>query len=239
MAWRASLGPMLIHPIPKSVAGPMGWWYVFGKLRRLRCFMIQIPVTGIRAGTGLCAGSRPGAAAYESLLFLNYASSRSAGSCGHFTITPGPAWSPFCCLVHMTQVFLHRGLQVSTRANVGDRRRAVPAARWGCSSRDRFRALGPRRLLGLGGRRLDGRGRVPVAGPWLVSLMLGGAVIGGNALESLLYSPRIRHPRSAADLSGSIHLWLVVKKGISCGACSWAATVNPKTYDAEYERELK
>ena len=27
---RATLLPMMRHPIPREVAGPMGWWYVFG-----------------------------------------------------------------------------------------------------------------------------------------------------------------------------------------------------------------
>jgi hypothetical protein len=26
----ATVGPMLMHPIPRGAAGPMGWWYVFG-----------------------------------------------------------------------------------------------------------------------------------------------------------------------------------------------------------------
>ena len=30
LALRESLMPILRHPIPRSVDGPMGWWYVFG-----------------------------------------------------------------------------------------------------------------------------------------------------------------------------------------------------------------
>ena len=42
---RATLMPMLLHPIPKGAAGPMGWWYVFGSAS-MTLLMVQI-VTGI------------------------------------------------------------------------------------------------------------------------------------------------------------------------------------------------
>ena len=37
--------PMLRHPVPRELAGPLGWWYVFGSAS-LTLFIIQI-LTGI------------------------------------------------------------------------------------------------------------------------------------------------------------------------------------------------
>src|SRR6516165_3623228 len=42
---RATLLPMMRHPIPREVAGPMGWWYVFGSAS-LTLLLVQI-LTGI------------------------------------------------------------------------------------------------------------------------------------------------------------------------------------------------
>src|SRR5207249_3262310 len=45
LSLRTSLWPMLTHPVPKELAGPMGWWYVFGSAS-LTMLTIQI-LTGI------------------------------------------------------------------------------------------------------------------------------------------------------------------------------------------------
>ena len=42
---RETLLPMMRHPIPREVAGPMGWWYVFGSAS-LTLLVVQI-LTGI------------------------------------------------------------------------------------------------------------------------------------------------------------------------------------------------
>src|SRR5947209_19896736 len=64
---RATLLPMLEHPIPRGAAGPMGWWYVFGSAS-LTLLLLQI-LTGI----GLALVYVPTAdQAYESLEYLNY-----------------------------------------------------------------------------------------------------------------------------------------------------------------------
>jgi ubiquinol-cytochrome c reductase cytochrome b subunit len=64
---RETLMPMLRHPVPRTLAGPMGWWYVFGSAS-LTLLIIQI-LTGI----GLALVYVPAAdKAYESLLYLNY-----------------------------------------------------------------------------------------------------------------------------------------------------------------------
>ena len=88
---RATLLPMMRHPIPREVAGPMGWWYVFGSAS-LTLLMIQI-LTGI----GLALVYVPAAdKAYDSLLVPELRRSRWAGSCGRCTTTPGRAWSCWC-----------------------------------------------------------------------------------------------------------------------------------------------
>src|SRR5579864_6926648 len=63
---RETLLPMMRHPIPREVAGPMGWWYVFGRAS-LTLLIVQI-LTGI----GLALVYVPAAdKAYDSLLYLN------------------------------------------------------------------------------------------------------------------------------------------------------------------------
>ena len=64
---RDSLIPLMEHPVPKQLAGPLGWWYVFGSAS-LTLLVVQI-LTGI----GLSLVYVPAAdKAYESLLFLDY-----------------------------------------------------------------------------------------------------------------------------------------------------------------------
>ena len=225
---RTSLGPMLTHPIPKTVAGPMGWWYVFGSAS-LTLFMIQI-VTGI----GLALVYVPAAdQAYESLLFLNY--EQPLGwflRALHFYAGSGMV---VLLLVHMTQVFLHGAYKYPRELTwvigvflflftlgmffSGQILRWDPDAYWG---------------LAVGGSMA---GRVPGLGPRLVSLMLGGAVIGGNALSRFFTLHVFVIPALLLTFL-AVHLWLVIKKGISAAPVP-GQTVDPKTYDAEYEQELK
>src|SRR2546428_6158603 len=95
---RESILPMLTHPIPREVAGPMGWWYVFGSAS-LTLLLVQI-LTGI----GLALVYVPAAdKAYDSLLYLNYQTTlgwflRAL----HYYAGSGMV---VLVLVHMTQVF--------------------------------------------------------------------------------------------------------------------------------------
>jgi ubiquinol-cytochrome c reductase cytochrome b subunit len=79
-------------------------------------------------------------------------------------------------------------------------------------------------------------GRVPALGPWLVELLLGGPIIGGNSLSRFFALHVFVIPALLLAFL-AIHLWLVIKKGISAPPLP-GQIVNPKTYDAEYEREL-
>ncbi len=166
--------PMMRHPIPRSSAGPLGWWYVFGSAS-LTLLLLQI-ATGI----GLALVYVPAAdKAYESLLYLNYEAPlgwflRSL----HYYAGSGMV---VLVLVHTTQVFLHGAYKYPRELTwmvgvvlllctmgmffTGQVLRWDPDAYWG---------------LAVGGSMA---GRAPIVGPQLVHLILGNVVIGGDALS--------------------------------------------------------
>jgi ubiquinol-cytochrome c reductase cytochrome b subunit len=218
--------PMLRHPVPREIAGPLGWWYVFGSAS-LTLFAIQI-LTGI----GLALTYVPSAdQAYESLLYLNYQQ-----PWGWF-MRSLHYWSGSAMvvmvLVHMTQVFLHGAYKYPREltwivgvflflctlgmAFTGQVLRWDPDAYWG---------------VGVGASMA---GRVPKAGPTIVDLMLGGPIIGGDTL-SRFFALHVFVIPGALIFFLAIHLWLVLKKGISAPPKA-GVLVNPATYDAEYEKE--
>src|ERR1700741_1506068 len=169
---RETLLPMMRHPIPREVAGPVGWWYVFGSAS-LTLLMVQ-NLTGIALALVYVASADN---AYDSLLYLDYnvtlgwfvrALHYYAGS-GMMVLV----------LAHMTQVFLHGAYKYPRELTwvlgvllllctlgmffSGQILRWDPDAYWG---------------LAVGGSMA---GRVPIAGPWLVRQMLGGPVIGADS----------------------------------------------------------
>jgi ubiquinol-cytochrome c reductase cytochrome b subunit len=220
--------PMLRHPVPRELAGPMGWWYVFGSAS-LTLFMLQI-LTGI----GLALTYVPSAGqAYESLLYLNYQQ-----PWGWF-LRSLHYWSGSAMvvmvLVHMTQIFLHAaykypreltwlvgvGLLLCTlgMAFTGQVLRWDPDAYWG---------------VGVGAAMA---GRVPVAGPTIVDLLLGGPIIGADTLSRFFALHVFVIPGLLIALL-SVHLWLVLKQGISVPPQP-GVLVDPATYDADYQEELR
>src|SRR5499427_8581875 len=225
---RETLLPMMRHPIPREVAGPAGWWYVFGSAS-LTLLLVQI-LTGI----GLSLVFVPSAdKAYDSLIALNY--DVTLGwflRALHYYAGSGMV---VLVLVHMTQVFLHGAYKYPRELTwcvgvvlllctmgmffTGQVLRWDPDAYWG---------------LAVGGSMA---GRVPVLGPWLVELLLGGPVIGGNSLSRFFTLHVFVIPALLLTFL-AVHLWLVIKKGISAPPRP-GRTVNPKTYDEEYERELQ
>src|SRR6516165_8829448 len=159
---RSTLLPMMRHPIPREVAGPLGWWYVFGSAS-LTLLLVQI-LTGI----GLALVYVPAAdKAYDSLLALNY--DVTLGwflRALHYYAGSGMV---VLVLVHMTQVFLHGAYKYPRELT------------W---------VLGVFLLLCTLGMFYSGQavggsmaGQVPVLGPWLVRQFLGGPVIGGDSLS--------------------------------------------------------
>src|SRR5262245_31304922 len=225
---RATLLPMMEHPIPREAAGPMGWWYVFGSAS-LTLLIVQI-LTGI----GLAMVYVPSAdKAYASLLYMDY--EQPLGwflRALHYYAGSGMM---VLVLAHMTQVFLHGAYKYPRELTwdlgvflllctlgmffSGQILRWDPDAYWG---------------LGIGGAMA---GRVPVIGPWLVRQLFGGPVIGAESLTRF-FAMHVFIIPGALLFFLALHLWLVLKRGISAPPVS-GQVVDPKTYDAEYEKQLK
>jgi len=80
-------------------------------------------------------------------------------------------------------------------------------------------------------------GRVPVLGPYLVDLLLGGPVIGADTLSRFFALHVFVIPGLLLTFL-ALHLWLVLKRGISAPPVP-GKIVDPRTYQEEYEKELK
>ena len=228
VGFRETVLPMMLHPVPRSIEGPMGWWYVFGSAS-MTMLLIQI-LTGI----GLALVYVPSAGeAYESLLFLDY--QQPLGwflRALHYYAGSGMV---VLLLAHMTQVFLHGAykypreltwmvgvlLLVCTMGMFfsGQILRWDPDAYWG---------------LAVAGSMA---GRVPIIGPWIVHTLLGGEIIGGSSLSRFFALHVFVIPGALIVFLG-LHLWLVLRCGISAPP-EPGKLVDPKTYDAEYHEELK
>ncbi|HEX3997387.1 MAG TPA: cytochrome b N-terminal domain-containing protein [Pirellulales bacterium] len=227
LSFRGSLLPILKHPIPKGAAGPMGWWYVFGSAS-LTLLLLQI-LTGI----ALALVYVPSAdRAYDSLLYLNYDQPlgwflRSL----HYYAGSGMV---VMVLAHMTQVFLQGAYKYPRELTwltgvflllctlgmffTGQVLRWDPDAYWG---------------LAVGGAMA---GRVPGVGPQLVHLVFGGPIIGGAALSRFFALHVFIIPGALLLLLG-VHLWLILTRGVSVPPVP-GQLVDPKTYDAAYEKEV-
>jgi ubiquinol-cytochrome c reductase cytochrome b subunit len=228
LSFRASILPMLTHPIPRGAAGPMGWWYVFGSAS-LTLLMIQI-LTGI----GLAMVYVPAAdEAYASLLYLDY--EQPLGwflRALHYYAGSGMV---VLVLAHMTQVFLHGAFKYPRELTwvvgvflllctlgmlfTGQVLRWDPDAYWG---------------VAVGGSMA---GRVPVAGPRLVEMVLGGPTIGGATLSRFFSLHVFIIPGALLGLL-AVHLWLVLKCGVSAPP-EPGRKVDPRTYDAEYHADVE
>jgi ubiquinol-cytochrome c reductase cytochrome b subunit len=225
LSLRAALQPMLRHPIPRGAAGPLGWWYVFGSASLT--LLLQI-LTGVALALVYVPTADQ---AYESLLYLNYHQAwgwflRSV----HYWSGSGMV---LMVVVHMTQVFLFGAYKYPREltwvvgvvlllltlgmAFTGQVLRWDPDAYWG---------------IGVGASMA---GRVPFAGPYLVRLLLGGPTIGGDTL-SRFFTLHVFVVPGLLLFFLFIHLWLVYKRGISEPPVP-GNPVDPKTYDAVYERE--
>jgi ubiquinol-cytochrome c reductase cytochrome b subunit len=225
---RSTLLPMMRHPIPREVAGPIGWWYVFGSAS-LTLLMVQI-LTGI----GLSLVFVPSAdKAYDSLLALNY--DVTLGwflRALHYYAGSGMV---VLVLVHATQVFLHGAYKYPRELTwvvgvilllctmgmffSGQILRWDPDAYWG---------------LAVAGSMA---GRVPLIGPWVVRTLLGGPVIGGDAL-SRFFALHVFVIPGALLFFLAVHLWLVLTRGVSAPPVP-GEVVDPTTYDDSYEKQLE
>jgi ubiquinol-cytochrome c reductase cytochrome b subunit len=225
---RESLTPLMQHPVPKELTGPLGWFYVFGSAS-LTLFLIQV-LTGIALAFVYVPTADN---AYESLLYLNY--DQPLGwflRALHYYAGTGMV---VMVLVHMIQVFLHGSFKYPRELTwvvgvillllvmgmffSGQVLRWDPDAYWG---------------LGVGACMA---GRVPGLGPWLVGMLLGGPIIGADSL-SRFFALHVFIIPGLLIFFLVVHLWLVVKRGVSVPPVA-GQVVNPKTYDATYEQELK
>jgi ubiquinol-cytochrome c reductase cytochrome b subunit len=225
---RDMLRPMLEHPIPRGSAGPMGWWYVLGSAS-LTMLMLQILTGILLAFVYVPAADK----AYESLLYMN-----DHEQLGWFLRAlhyyAGSAMVVLL-LAHMTQVFLHGAFKYPRELTwlvgvvlllltmgmffTGQVLRWDPDAYWG---------------IGVGASMA---GRVPVAGPAIVHMMLGGPTIGGDTLSRFFALHVFIIPGLLLTFLG-IHLWLVLRKGISEPPVP-GEVVDPKTYHEEYEKKIR
>jgi ubiquinol-cytochrome c reductase cytochrome b subunit len=209
------------HRVPRSSAS---WWYVFGSAA-LTVFILQV-ITGIL----LALLYVPSAAeAWNSLQTLNH-----TVTLGWFIRALHGWGSNFMValvLIHMVQVFLFGAhkyprelswvlgvcllLMTLGMAFTGQVLRFDQDAYWG---------------LGIGASIM---GRVPLLGGWLVNLMLGGAIIGGNTLSRFFALHVFVIPGLLIGLV-SLHVLMVYTLGIN----EWpmpGRLVRRATYLKEYE----
>ena len=213
------------HPVPRSAAS---WWYVFGTAA-LTVFILQI-VTGILLALIYVPS---GAEAWSSLQALNH-----DVTLGWFIRAMHGWGSNFMVaivLIHMVQVFLFGAykfpreltwivgvfllLMTLGMAFSGQVLRFDQDAYWG---------------LGIGASILS---RVPLIGPALVKLMLGGPIIAGATLSRFFALHVFVIPGLLIGFV-SVHLLMVLKLGIN----DWpmpGRVVKRATYLSEYHALTK
>jgi ubiquinol-cytochrome c reductase cytochrome b subunit len=219
--WEQTAG----HPVPKSTGS---WFYTFGSMT-LTCFVIQI-ATGIF----LAMSYVPSAAeAYHSLELLNYTQPLGWVMRGmHYW---GSTMMVIMMMCHMTQVFLWGAykypreltwisgiiLMVVTLglAFSGQVMRFDADAYWG---------------VGIGAAVA---GRIPIIGDAVVHLLLGGPIIGSDALSRFFALHVFILPGSLLAFV-SIHLRLVLGKGIN-EQPKPGVLVKRETYDQHYHNIIK
>src|SRR5499425_2305641 len=221
----APIREMAEHPVPRNTAS---WWYVFGSAA-LTVFILQI-VTGILLALVYVPS---GAEAWSSLQALNH-----DVTLGWF-IRGMHGWgSNFMVavvLIHMVQVFLFGAhkfpreltwiigifllLMTLGMAFTGQVLRFDQDAYWG---------------LGIGASIAS---RVPIAGPMIVKLMLGGPIIAGATLSRFFALHVFVIPGLLIGFV-CLHLLMVVKLGIN----EWpmpGRIVKRATYVNEYHELTK
>ena len=213
------------HTVPASAGS---WFYVFGS-GTLTCFILQI-VTGICLAFVYVPSADE---AFTSLEYLNY--QQPLGwylRALHFW---GSNFMVSIMAIHMTQVFLFGAFKYPREltwisgcvlllltlgmAFTGQIMRFDQDAYWG---------------LGIGAAIM---GRVPVIGPNLVHLMLGGPIIAGETLSRFFTLHVFVIPGLLIALI-SLHLRLVLAKGINEYPVP-GQEVKKETYAEEYEALLK
>src|SRR6476469_1719551 len=213
------------HTVPRTSGS---WFYVFGS-GTLVCFMMQIL-------TGICLALIyvPSAGqAYSSLEYLNY--QQQLGWFLRAMHNWGSNFMVAIMLAHLVQVFLFGAFKYPREltwisgvvlllctlgmAFTGQVLRFDQDAYWG---------------LGIGAAMA---GRVPVLGPAIVHMMLGGPIIAGATLSRFFSLHVFVIPGSILAIV-SLHLRLVLSKGINEYPVP-GKLVKKETYVEEYEALLK
>src|SRR5467141_1269911 len=215
----------MAHPVPRETAS---WFYVFGSAA-LTVFVLQI-VTGILLAFVYVPAAGE---AWSSLQILNH-----DVSLGWFMRAVHGWGSNFMIaivLIHMAQVFLFGAhkypreltwivgvlllLMTLGMAFTGQIMRFDQDAYWG---------------LGIGASIAS---RVPIIGPWLVNLLLGGPIIAGATLTRF-FALHVFVVPGLLIAFVALHLVLVLKLGIN----DWPTPgriVKRDTYVAQYEELVK
>jgi ubiquinol-cytochrome c reductase cytochrome b subunit len=208
------------HPVPKNTAS---WWYVFGSAA-LVVFLLQI-VTGIMLAFIYVPSASE---AWNSLQYLNH--DLTLGWFVRALHGWGSNFMVAIVLIHMVQVFLFGAykfpreitwivgvfllLMTLGMAFTGQVLRFDQDAYWG---------------LGIGASIAS---RVPILGPAIVKLMLGGPIIAGATLSRFFALHVFVIPGMLIAFVG-VHLLLVLKLGIN----EWpmpGRLVKKATYEKEY-----
>jgi ubiquinol-cytochrome c reductase cytochrome b subunit len=213
------------HTVPRTSGS---WFYVFGS-GTLLCFMIQI-VSGICLALVYVPSPSE---AYSSLEYLNY--QQQLGWFLRAMHYWGSNFMVAIMLLHLVQVFLFGAFKYPREmtwisgvvlllctlgmAFTGQVLRFDQDAYWG---------------LGIGAAMA---GRVPLMGPAIVHMMLGGPIIAGETL-SRFFTLHVFVIPGAIIAVVSLHLRLVLNKGINDYPVP-GKLVNKETYVEEYEAELK
>ena len=213
------------HSVPRRSGS---WFYVFGS-GTLLCFMVQI-VTGICLALVYVPSADQ---AYTSLEYLNY--QQQFGWFVRAMHYWGSNFMVAIMFLHLTQVFLFGAFKYPREmtwisgvilllctlgmAFTGQILRFDQDAYWG---------------LGIGAAMA---GRVPLMGPAIVHMMLGGPIIAGETLSRFFTLHVFVIPGTILAIV-SLHLRLVLTKGINEYPVP-GKVVKKETYVAEYETELK
>src|ERR1044072_6661149 len=213
------------HTVPRTSGS---WFYVFGS-GTLLCFMVQI-VTGICLALVYVPAAKQ---AYTSLAYLNY--QQQFGWFLRAMHNWGSNFMVAIMLLHLTQVFLFGAFKYPREmtwisgvelllctlgmAFTGQVLPLCQDAYWG---------------LVIGAAMA---GRVPIFGPAIVNMMLGGPIIAGATLSRFFTLHVFVIPGTILAIV-SMHLRLVLTKGINEYPVPGKPVVK-ETYIEDYEAEIK
>src|SRR5205809_7748770 len=218
---------VLRHPVPRELERPVGWWYVFGSAT-LGIFVMQV-VTGV--GLAMTYVPAPNSA-YDSLQFISHGATLGSVVRGmHYF---GAGAMVILILAHMTQVYLFGAFKFPREANwlTGSLLLLATLAmaftgqllRW---DQDAFWAV----VVAA-----EQAARAPLLGEWLTRLIVAGNNVGGATLTRFYATHVFLIPAATFGLIG-IHLYLVVKRGISEPPVP-GIVVDRRTYRARYKAML-